>query len=121
MSDKNNLIEEFRRYACGVMPIDLINMVEKAIESANPTAGPRCQQGPSGRRVSGMAEFHEGQYIIYKNGDSYEIGKIKRITPDGALVWYSCGDTAAKTPFDCMHPIINDYVIDETGLGGCMT
>lgn len=68
-----------------------------------------------------MAEFHEGQYIIYKNGDRYEIGKIKRITQDGAFVWYSCGDTAAKTPFDCMHPIINDYVIGETGLGGCMT
>lgn len=51
MSDKNNLIEEFRRYACGVMPIDLINMVEKAIEAANPTAGPRCRQGPSERKV----------------------------------------------------------------------
>ena len=66
-------------------------------------------------------DFHVGQYIIYRNGDRYEIGKIKRIVNDGAFVFYSSGDTAAKTPFDCMHPIENEYVIGETGLGGCMT
>ena len=65
-------------------------------------------------------QFHEGEYIIYQNGDRYEIGKIKRIVSDGAFVWYSDGDTAAKTPFDCMHKIMNEYVIGETGLGGCM-
>lgn len=68
-----------------------------------------------------MNGFREGQYIIYQNGDTYEIGKIKRLTATGAFVWYSCGDTAAKTPYDCMHPIQNAYVIGETGLGGCMT
>ena len=67
-----------------------------------------------------MKDFKEGEYIIYQNGDRYEIGKIKRITPDGAFVWYHNGDTAAKTPFDCMHKIINDYVIEETSLGGTM-
>lgn len=66
----------------------------------------------------GMNDFKEGQYIIYQNGDRFEIGKIKRLTPTGAFVWYSCGDTAAKTPYDCMHPIVNAYVIGETGLGG---
>lgn len=65
-------------------------------------------------------QFYEGEYIIYQNGDRYEIGKIKRIVSDGAFVWYSNGDTAAKTPFDCMHKIMNEYVIGETGLGGCM-
>ena len=69
----------------------------------------------------GMKDFWEGQYIIYQNGDRFEIGKIKRLTPTGAFVWYSCGDTAANTPYDCMHPIQNAYVIGETGLGGCMT
>ena len=65
-----------------------------------------------------MDEFKEGQYIIYKNGDRYEIGKIKRITSNGAFVYYSSGDTASKTPFDCMHKITNEYVIGETSLGG---
>ena len=68
-----------------------------------------------------MDEFKEGQYIVYKNGNSYEIGKIKRVVNDGAFVYYSDGDTASKTPFGCMHEIINDYAIGETNLGGCTT
>ena len=44
-----------------------------------------------------MDEYKEGELIIYKNGDSYEIGKIKRLTPSGAYVWYSEGETAAET------------------------
>jgi len=67
-----------------------------------------------------MKEFYEGDYIIYQNGDRYEIGKIKRIVPDGAFVWYHNGETAAKTPFEQMHKIANDYVIGETSLGGAM-
>lgn len=39
-------------------------------------------------------KFKEGQYIIYRNGERYEIGKIKMITDDGAFVYYSEGDTA---------------------------
>lgn len=68
-----------------------------------------------------MENFNEGDYIIYQNGDRYEIGKIKRIVDDGAFVWYHDGDTAAKTPFDRMHKIANEYVIGETSLGGAMT
>ena len=66
-------------------------------------------------------EYKEGQYIIYQTGDRFEIGKIKRLTPNGAFVYYSMGDTAAKTPYDRMHPIQNAYVIGEMGLGGAMT
>ena len=66
-------------------------------------------------------DFKEGEYIIYQNGERYEIGKIKRIVNNGAFVWYSSGDTAAKTPFDCMHKLENRYVIGETNLGGSMT
>lgn len=51
--------------------------------------------------------FKEGEYIIYQNGDRYELGRIKRITSDGAFVWYHEGDTAAKTPFDCMNKLAN--------------
>lgn len=65
-----------------------------------------------------MPEFHEGEYIIYQNGDSFEIGKIKRITDDGAFVYYHEGDTAAKTPFDCMHKLVNGFTVKETTLGG---
>ena len=65
-----------------------------------------------------MDEYKEGELIIYKNGDSYEIGKIKRLTPGGAFVWYSEGETAAKTPYAPMHKIINGYAIKDTSLGG---
>ena len=65
-----------------------------------------------------MADFKEGEYIIYRNGERYELGRIKRITEDGAFVWYSDGETAAKTPFDCMHKIVNAYTIKQTLLGG---
>ena len=67
-----------------------------------------------------MQEFKEGQLIIYRNGDKYEIGKIKRVVKDGAFVHYSSGETAAKTPFDLMHPLVNEYCIGETSLGGSM-
>jgi len=67
-----------------------------------------------------MKDFNEGEYIIYQNGDRYEIGKIKRIVDDGAFVWYHSGETAAKTPFERMHKIVNEYVIGETSLGGAM-
>ncbi len=65
-----------------------------------------------------MIEFKPGEYIIYVNGNRYEIGEIKRVVRDGAFVWYSSGDTAAKTPFDCMHKLVNGYVIKDTSLGG---
>ena len=63
-------------------------------------------------------DFKKGEYVVYQNGDRFELGLIKRVADDGAFVWYSEGDTAAKTPFDCMHRLVNAYVIKETGLGG---
>lgn len=62
--------------------------------------------------------FREGEHIVYQNGDRFEIGKIKRITKDGAFIYYSSGDTAAKTPFDCMHKLVNEHTIKYTSLGG---
>lgn len=60
-----------------------------------------------------------GDLIIYHNcgTDMFEIGKIKRICEDGAFVYYHSGDTAAKTPIDCMHILQNAYTISETNLG----
>ena len=45
----------------------------------------------------GLKKFCTGQLIVYRNGDNFEIGKIKRLTEDGAFVYYSAGETAAKT------------------------
>lgn len=66
-------------------------------------------------------KFEVGEYIVYVNGDRYEIGKIKRIVDDGAFVWYHSGDTASKTPFSCMHKLENGYCIGETSLGCAIT
>lgn len=68
-----------------------------------------------------MSDFKPGELIIYQNGDRYEIGKIKRVTKDGAFVWYHEGDTSAKTPFDCMHKLTNAFTVKETSLGGTGT
>lgn len=60
------------------------------------------------------AEFKEGQLVIYKGANGYEIGKIKRIKNyNQAYVWYHSGDTAALTDFDLIKPIINDYCIQD--------
>lgn len=63
-------------------------------------------------------DFQEGEYVIYINGESIELGRIKRLTDTGAFVYYSEGDTAAKTPYDCLHKLVNRYTILKTSLGG---
>ena len=65
-----------------------------------------------------MERFGIGEYIIYVNGDRYEIGRIARLCDDGAFICYHGGETAAKTPFDCMHKLVNGYTIEHTTLGG---
>ena len=65
-----------------------------------------------------IEKFNVGDLIIYQNGNRYEVGKIKRLTEDGAFVWFSTGETAAKTPFDAMNRIENAYAITGTKLGG---
>ena len=65
-----------------------------------------------------MKNFSIGEYIIYVNGDKYEIGRIKSICDDGAFVAYHEGETGAKTPYSHMHKLINEYCIKETTLGG---
>ena len=62
--------------------------------------------------------WREGQLVIYQCGERFEIGKIKQVFSDGAFVYYSDGDTASKTPFECLHRISNSYVIEKTSLGG---
>lgn len=63
-------------------------------------------------------EYEVGEYIIYQNGDQYEIGRIKKLFDDHAFVCYHEGETAASTPYDHMHKLLNRCVIKETSLGG---
>ena len=66
----------------------------------------------------GDAVFHPGDYIIYQNGDSYELGRIKSLRPDGAFVAYHSGETGAKTPYDVMHLLRNAYTIEALDKAG---
>lgn len=65
-----------------------------------------------------MDGFEIGEYIIYVNGDRYELGRITSLRADGAFVCYHEGETAAKTPYHTMHKLINRYCISKTTLGG---
>ncbi len=76
------------------------------------------QKAGGGDDMNDFSSYREGELILYQNGDCFEIGKIKRLTPTGAFVWYSEGDTASKTPYENLHKIANDYTIIQTTLGG---
>lgn len=68
-----------------------------------------------------MQETYEpGELFIYRNGERYEIGKVKRPNNDGTgyFCWYHTGETAANTPIVVMHKLTNAYVIDGESLGG---
>ena len=65
-----------------------------------------------------MDEYSVGEYIIYQNGDKYELGRIKSLREDGAFVAYHEGETGAKTLYNLMHKLINRYCIKDTSLGG---
>lgn len=66
----------------------------------------------------GPEDFEDGELIIYQNGDSFEVGRIKRLAENVAYVYYHEGDTAAATPYDHLHKILNAYAIKDT-LGRC--
>lgn len=59
-------------------------------------------------------DFKEGELIVYQNGDTFQIGEIKRLCSDGAFVWYHKGDTASKTSFENMHKLQNAFCITKT-------
>jgi hypothetical protein len=58
-------------------------------------------------KAKAKMNFKENEIVICQMGDSFEIGKIKRLCDDGAFVWYHSGDTAAKTPYENIHKIKN--------------
>lgn len=77
-----------------------------------------CEKCPLGR-VDEYNGFKVGELILYKNGESYQIGKIKSISGDkGAFVYYHEGNTASKTSWEHIHKLMNAYCITKTSLGG---
>ena len=62
--------------------------------------------------------FHVGQYVVYRNRDKYELGRITSLKQQCAFVCYHEGETAAATPYDTIHPLVNAYTIKSTTLGG---
>ena len=63
-------------------------------------------------------KFTVGEFIVYVNGDQYELGRIKSLRERGAFVYYHEGDTASLTPYASMHKLINAYTIKKSTLGG---
>ncbi len=63
--------------------------------------------------------FQPGQLVLYRNGDSFELGLVKSIRQDGTpFVYYSEGDTAAATPVENLHRLRNPYVVRQALFGG---
>ena len=56
-----------------------------------------------------MDEYEPGELFVYVNGDSWELGMVKRPnnTGTGYFCLYSTGDTAASTPTEHMHKLAN--------------
>lgn len=51
-----------------------------------------------------------GMMVVCVRGDySVEIGVIKRIEEESAIVAYDTGDTCARTPWKQLRPVSNDY------------
>lgn len=57
-------------------------------------------------------EYHPEETVIYQNGNSFELGIIKRKAndPNTYFVRYHMGDTAACTHARNLHKIQNSYV-----------
>jgi len=74
--------------------------------------------GQNEKEATIMPKFKEGDIVIYKNGESYELGEVKRVCEKEKgeeqcyFVLYSTGDTAARTPESCLRKIRNAYAYD---------
>ena len=59
--------------------------------------------------------FKAGDIVLYKNGDSYELGVIKRkneFIEGNWFVYYHTGDTSASTPQDRLFKLKNEYAFN---------
>lgn len=67
-----------------------------------------------------LGKIAPGDYVLYQNGSRFELGRVKRVDREDrvAYVWYSGGDTAARTSFDNLIVLSNRRNILQTDLGG---
>lgn len=67
-----------------------------------------------------LSKLKPGDYVLYQNGSRFELGRVKRVDFENrkAFVWYSSGDTAARTDFRDLVLLENACDIKDTGLGG---
>lgn len=67
-----------------------------------------------------LSDLKPGDHILYQNGSRVELGRVKRVDFEAcvAYVWYSEGETAARTPFASLIRLQNANVVRNTGLGG---
>lgn len=56
-----------------------------------------------------MNVYKPGELFVYTNGSHWELGQVKRVAIEGESYFcrYSTGDTAARTPVECMHKLEN--------------
>ena len=55
-----------------------------------------------------MYEF--GDWVVYDPGYTKQIGRVTEVRGNSAFVCYSCGCTAASTPFEYLRPATVDEV-----------
>lgn len=61
-----------------------------------------------------MMQFKEGQLVVFKGPDGYEIGKIKKIKDETLYyVWFSSGDRTTLTDSSLISPLLNDYCLED--------
>lgn len=62
-------------------------------------------------------ELKPGQFVVYFNGASCNLGRVNTIKNDKQVfVKYSSGDTSALTNVADLWPIVNEEVIEKTGI-----
>lgn len=59
------------------------------------------------------SKFKVGETIIYQNGDSFELGVVKKVLDNKEyFINYHMGETAARTHERNIHKIKNEYAFD---------
>ena len=105
-NEKTQAIYEFQKSVCDAVEkaLAVMHNREFADKVTNETEKALAEAAET-------PEFHEGELIVYQNGETFQIGEIKRICDEGAFVWYHEGDTASLTPFENMHKLQNAFCI----------
>lgn len=65
-----------------------------------------------------MAEFKQGDLVVYMNGRVVQLGRVKSVTEHGVFVYYHEGNTASSTSLDKLFKVDNAYCVQQDSLGG---